>query len=222
VTITRRIRETMLPAEQPYIIGVVALASPEYTESSLGAGMDDFLRKPLRAEELRASLERGWQRMQRRATRQRILVVLDGDIAQLDAETRQRLLDEVREKTGDEKSSVISIVPGSILLELDVSAEAAAMLKKLFESGDLKSIGGIPILGIKDHPPETAGFSIRHDTRKRRGSPGRLLRERLCGRRDPTFRSRLLGWRTPERRTARGVDLAGASGLRGRARVPPA
>jgi hypothetical protein len=68
--------------------------------------------------------------MQPQATRQRILVVLDGDIAQLDAETRQRLLDEVREKTGDEKSSVISIVPGSILLELDVSAEAAAMLKK--------------------------------------------------------------------------------------------
>lgn len=95
--------------------------------------------------------------MQQRATRQRILVVLDGDIAQLDAEMRQRLLDEVREKTGDEKSSVISIVPGSILLELDVSAEAAAMLKKLFENGDLKSIGGIPILAIKDHPRKLLG-----------------------------------------------------------------
>lgn len=42
VTVTRRIRETMLPAEQPYIIGVVALASPEYTESSPRGGHGRF------------------------------------------------------------------------------------------------------------------------------------------------------------------------------------
>lgn len=80
---------------------------------------------------------------------QRIQIALQGDIEQLDPDTFRRILEEAREKSGDPALSITSIRKGSILLELDISAEAAAMLEKLFESGDLKSLGGLPIRAIK-------------------------------------------------------------------------
>jgi hypothetical protein len=82
-------------------------------------------------------------------TRLRIQIVLDGDVSHFDTETLTRIINEARKKTGDAQLTVTSITSGSILLELDVSAEAAAMLKKLFDNGDLRSIGGITILAIK-------------------------------------------------------------------------
>jgi hypothetical protein len=84
--------------------------------------------------------------------REHLQLVLEGDVTQLDPEVLQRIIEEARAAAGDAKLSILSITSGSILLELDVSAEGAAMLKRLFESGDLKNFGGLPILAIRyDH-----------------------------------------------------------------------
>jgi serine/threonine protein kinase len=90
-------------------------------------------------------------------TREHIQLVLQGDVTQIDSQALQQIVEEARAATGDPGLSVVSIRPGSILLELDVSADGAAMLKRLFESGDLKSIGGIPILAIKHDHPRVSG-----------------------------------------------------------------
>jgi signal transduction histidine kinase/DNA-binding response OmpR family regulator len=58
VTATRRIREDMAPAEQPHIVAVTANAMEGDRERYLGAGMDDYISKPIQLAELRASLAR--------------------------------------------------------------------------------------------------------------------------------------------------------------------
>lgn len=85
--------------------------------------------------------------------RERIEIVLDGDVAQIDPATRRRIIEEARETSGDPALSITSILPGSVLLELDVSPDAAAMLVKLFASGDLESLGGLPILDLRRLDP---------------------------------------------------------------------
>jgi RNA polymerase sigma-70 factor (ECF subfamily) len=94
---------------------------------------------------------RAWQ------SRERIQIVLEGDIVQLTGNARQRILDEAREKTGDRRLSIVSIRRGSIIVELEASQEAAAMLEKLFASGDLKSLGGLRIVAVKRTHAELPG-----------------------------------------------------------------
>ena len=67
VTATRRIRESIPPAVQPYIIAATANAMDGDRERYLEAGIDDYVSKPIQLVELRASLERGRQRGERRA-----------------------------------------------------------------------------------------------------------------------------------------------------------
>ena len=55
---TRRIRETWPAASQPRIVAMTANAMAEDRVECLAAGMDDYLAKPIRVEELIAALER--------------------------------------------------------------------------------------------------------------------------------------------------------------------
>ncbi len=55
---TRRIRSTLATSAQPYIIGITADAITGFREACLEAGMDDFIAKPMRAQDLILALER--------------------------------------------------------------------------------------------------------------------------------------------------------------------
>jgi len=56
---SRRIRHEVPPARQPRIIAMTANAMQSDRELCLAAGMDDYISKPVRIEELVAALERG-------------------------------------------------------------------------------------------------------------------------------------------------------------------
>ncbi len=55
---TRRIRRRWNPEERPHIVAMTANAMPEDREACLAAGMDDYVAKPIRPEELVAALSR--------------------------------------------------------------------------------------------------------------------------------------------------------------------
>jgi PAS domain S-box-containing protein len=55
---TRRICERWSPENRPHIVAMTANALPEDREACFAAGMDDYVAKPIRAEELVAALKR--------------------------------------------------------------------------------------------------------------------------------------------------------------------
>jgi CheY-like chemotaxis protein len=55
---TRRIRQEMAKGQQPHIIAVTANAMKEDREKYLSAGMDDYLSKPIRVQELVEALSK--------------------------------------------------------------------------------------------------------------------------------------------------------------------
>jgi HPt (histidine-containing phosphotransfer) domain-containing protein len=55
---TRRICERWSPESRPHIIAMTANALPEDREACFAAGMNDYVAKPIRAEELAAALKR--------------------------------------------------------------------------------------------------------------------------------------------------------------------
>jgi CheY-like chemotaxis protein len=55
---TRLICSRMSPSERPYIVAMTANAMKEDRERCLCAGMDDYLSKPIRPEEIKAAIER--------------------------------------------------------------------------------------------------------------------------------------------------------------------
>jgi signal transduction histidine kinase/PAS domain-containing protein/ActR/RegA family two-component response regulator len=57
LTATRSIGEQWAPGERPRIVAMTAAAMQEEQQNCLDAGMDDFISKPLRLEELRRALE---------------------------------------------------------------------------------------------------------------------------------------------------------------------
>jgi RNA polymerase sigma-70 factor (ECF subfamily) len=80
-------------------------------------------------------------------------IVLDGDFAQLSETRRRQIRVDLQWKVAGHELVIKQIRPGSIIVELDASPEAAAMLEKLFASGDLKSLAGVPILTIRRVTP---------------------------------------------------------------------
>jgi CheY-like chemotaxis protein len=55
----------MSPSERPYIVAMTANAMKEDRERCLSAGMDDYLSKPIRPEEIKAAIERGAMQLSR-------------------------------------------------------------------------------------------------------------------------------------------------------------
>ena len=55
---TRLICSRTSPSERPYIVAMTANAMKEDRELCLSAGMDDYLSKPIRPEEIKAAIER--------------------------------------------------------------------------------------------------------------------------------------------------------------------
>jgi RNA polymerase sigma factor (sigma-70 family) len=80
--------------------------------------------------------------------RDRIQIVLDCDIAQLDLATCRSIVEEARAETGDTRLSITSIWRGSVIMEFDIAEDAAAMLEMLFKSGDLEKLAGLRIIRL--------------------------------------------------------------------------
>jgi len=55
---TRLICSRLNPSQRPYIVAVTANAMKEDRELCLAAGMDDYLSKPIRPDEIKAAIER--------------------------------------------------------------------------------------------------------------------------------------------------------------------
>jgi two-component system sensor histidine kinase/response regulator len=55
---TRRICGVLMPAERPYIVAMTANALKEDRELCLASGMNDYLSKPIRPEEVKGAIER--------------------------------------------------------------------------------------------------------------------------------------------------------------------
>ena len=55
---TRLICSRMSPSERPYIVAMTANAMKEDRELCLSAGMDDYVSKPIRPDEIKAAIER--------------------------------------------------------------------------------------------------------------------------------------------------------------------
>jgi CheY-like chemotaxis protein len=62
---TRLICSRMSPSERPYIVAMTANAMKEDRERCLSAGMDDYLSKPIRPEEIKAAIERAAMQLSR-------------------------------------------------------------------------------------------------------------------------------------------------------------
>ena len=62
---TRLICSRMSPSERPYIVAMTANAMNEDRERCLSAGMDDYLSKPIRPEEIKAAIERASMQLSR-------------------------------------------------------------------------------------------------------------------------------------------------------------
>jgi two-component system sensor histidine kinase/response regulator len=62
---TRLICSRMSPSERPYIVAMTANAMKEDRELCLSAGMDDYLSKPIRSDEIKAAIERAAKRIRR-------------------------------------------------------------------------------------------------------------------------------------------------------------
>jgi len=63
VTATQKIRSEIPPKKQPVIIALTANALAGDREKYIGSGMDDYLSKPIRVHELKASLKRTYQKI---------------------------------------------------------------------------------------------------------------------------------------------------------------
>ena len=60
---TRRICTILTPSERPYIVAMTANALKEDREICLDAGMDDYISKPIRPEDVKTALERTFMRL---------------------------------------------------------------------------------------------------------------------------------------------------------------
>ena len=61
---SRQLRQTLAPPRQPYLVALTAAVTPEDRVACQEAGMNDFLAKPIREQDLRTALEnavRWWQ-----------------------------------------------------------------------------------------------------------------------------------------------------------------
>lgn len=76
------------------------------------------------------------------ATPRAVLLKAEGSVRDFDDSTRFRMEEELRKVTGDPSLRIVNVRSGSVILELEMSDEAASMLMHLVESGELKTLVG--------------------------------------------------------------------------------
>jgi CheY-like chemotaxis protein len=79
---TRRICEQWPPASRPHIVAMTANALPEDREACFAAGMNDYVAKPIRADELAAALKRAKPLRNADAGAEGTAITLDADALQ--------------------------------------------------------------------------------------------------------------------------------------------
>ena len=65
---TRKIREQWQNEQKPWIVAMTANAMQGDREMCLAAGMNDYVTKPIRLEQVVASLKRSWESLEGKAT----------------------------------------------------------------------------------------------------------------------------------------------------------
>ncbi len=124
VSLTRRIRAQLDPASTLWIVALTAAASEDERARCLGAGMDDFVEKPIDVGLFRAVLERAYRGTRRRVRAER-------------SNARLPLLDE--EATGAMVEALAEEF-GPLVEELSASGEGfLAQLREAVASRDMKT-----------------------------------------------------------------------------------
>jgi len=86
-------------------------------------------------------------------THVRVTLTLEGRVVDVDMDARQRMTVALRNHPGDFEMVIESVQEGSVVLTLLISKEGADLLEFLVDSGELKSLDGLPVVQAGDVLP---------------------------------------------------------------------